>query len=290
VNIENIIAQATEGVLASMSVVRRAQGKKASDIETKEDETIVTATDRISAAAAAQYLKVTNIPIMSEDSEQNVCVAGYRQFFDPLDGTSVFAGGSVASTVIWSLYDVGRRQIIASIVGEPVSGRLWTASEGKPTELRWFNEKGIPKEGGQTTVVEKCCLSRKTAILFDLSHGFTRAGRQILTDAQVGKLFSLLNTRTKINIPGSNGHIQALVANGGTGIVGSITTALGGPWDACGVLLVLQAGGHAKAFALNNGLLEEKNPLAVEDYDCLITGNSKETVNTLVDCFRQAVQ
>ncbi len=83
-------------------------------------------------------------------------------------------------------------------------------------------------------------------------------------------------------MPGSNGLHQALVANGGERLVGSITLAMGGPWDVCGVRLVLNAGGVARAFERTSaGALREQDPLDPEAYDMLITGNNKDTADFL---------
>lgn len=287
--IKKILAHALAGVRASMEVVRRAQGMRVAEVETKVDETIVTATDRASAEAGAKFLRTTGVPLISEDGEQDKTIAGrYRQFYDPLDGTGAFAAGLMTSTVIWGLYDLERREVIATIVGEPISGRVWIAQRSGPTKLRWTEELG-GRRSARLVRVEQGSFSKQSTVVIDLSHGFVRGGRQLLTDVQVGKLFSHLNTRTKILIPGSNGLMHALVANGGTGVVGSITTALGGPWDACGVLLVLRAGGCARAFRFEDGILEERPPRAVADYDILVTGNHRRTVDALVANFRQAI-
>jgi fructose-1,6-bisphosphatase/inositol monophosphatase family enzyme len=284
--LHEVLENALRGVQASMAIVKNAQGKTLleSDMESKDDNTIVTAVDRASISAALPYLKANNIPLVSEDGEQSDEIAQYRQFFDPLDGTSPFASGLMTSTVIWGLYDVSRRQIVSSIVGEPVSGRIWFTENGE-TKLFWVNKN----EEKITTQVNKDMLSKKSMLLLDKSHGFKRFGKTIFTDKQLGQLFSKLNTIGSIAIPGSNGLIHALVANGATGVLGSISTALGGPWDACGVLLVINAGGHVKAFTVAQGKLEEKDPLDVESYDCLITANTEENLKNIADSLRQAL-
>ena len=55
---------------------------------------------------------------------------------------------------------------------------------------------------------------------------------------------SSLGHNYKLLIPGSNGLIQALVANGNDRVAGGITTSMGVPQGAFGVMLVLGAGGH----------------------------------------------
>lgn len=279
-DIDNVLERAMPAVIAAMREVRLAQGKPVHDIETKPDETIVTATDRKAAEVAEPLLVFDGIPLNVEDGTRTE--QGEHQFsqdLDTLDGTSVFAGGLMTSTIIWGLYH--NRKVVAAIVGEPVSNRIWFATEKISTKLRW-NDKTIP-----TTVTGER-LSKKTTVFIDISHGFTRSGRQILTDETNSAMYTRLNRVTKIIMPGSNGLMHALVANGGLGIVGSITTALGGPWDAIGVLLVLRAGGSAKAFrVLSTGDLEEKDPLCPDKYDILVCGNSPQTVGTLSQTLTQ---
>jgi hypothetical protein len=119
-------------------------------------------------------------------------------------------------------------------------------------------------------------------VLLDVSHGFNRGVRQILTDGQLYRLLQVLNSRVKLLLPGSNGLNHSLVANGGENLMGAITTAIGGPYDIGGVLLVLNAGGKAKAFRIDeNRQLIEVDPLDVLAADLLISGNTQETVDIL---------
>jgi len=260
-------------VCSAMWEVARAQGGVPSGVEIKPDGTYVTATDRLAAEAAASQLCAIGLPIVSEDGQHDECSGRFCVFFDSLDGTGAFKISMMTSTVMFGIYDLQEHRLIASIVGEPVSGRMWITMRESGTWLFWHGTCTPVKVSPNT-------LSKKETVLMDVSHGFTRAGRPILTDGQVARLFANLNSQVKILIPGSNGGNQALVANGGP--IGSITTALGGPWDAMGVQLVINAGGCARAFSVNHGVLTEKHPLAVGVYDIMITANCPETLEELV--------
>ena len=83
---------------------------------------------------------------------------------------------------------------------------------------------------------------------------------------------------------------HALVANGGERVAGAITTAIGGPWDVAPVKLVLDAGGAAAAFSRPRyGEWIECDPLAIDTYDFLVTGNSLATVETLTEILRNSL-
>jgi fructose-1,6-bisphosphatase/inositol monophosphatase family enzyme len=202
---------------------------------------------------------------------------------DPLDGTRAFSSGLATSTTILGAYDSTEKQVVGCVVGEVATGRVWSAFGDSPTQLRHRKAVSVwPKP-----------MDEQSTVFLDVSHGFARNHRVILSDAQMARLFGQLNGEFKLSIPGSNGLIQALVANGGQKVAGSITSAIGGPWDVCGVKLVLNAGGFAKAFHLGQDQdkcwLEERDPLNVMDYDILICGNELHTVLTLLEGLRRAL-
>lgn len=89
---------------------------------------------------------------------------------------------------------------------------------------------------------------------------------------------------------GSNGRHLALVAGGKGGVVGSVTTAVGGPWDVAGALLVMEAGGAAVGLSKTGfGHYEECDPLRVGEYDVLIAANSMETLKYLKGEFQRSL-
>jgi fructose-1,6-bisphosphatase/inositol monophosphatase family enzyme len=262
-------------VRVAMGIVERNQGGHLpEDPEVKDDKTLVTKIDREVRESLVPYFQriFPEAMIMAEEGD-NIGQSEWIIMFDPLDGTRAFSCGLATSTVIAAIYNSARKQVDACVIGEPATNRVWSAFGGETTEL----DGPVKVWGGQ--------LDEQSTIFLDVPHGFTRNGRQIMNHEQMARLFHELRGK-KLAIPGSNGLIQSLVANGGQKVAGSITTAIGGPWDVCGVKLVLNAGGSAKAFRLkedpDKSWLHERDPLNVLDYDILICGNSAATVETLV--------
>ena len=89
---------------------------------------------------------------------------------------------------------------------------------------------------------------------------------------------------------GSNGLHHALVAQGNDKMAGAVTSAIGGPHDVCGVKLVLDAGGYARAFQIiESREFVEKPAEAIEDYDILVLGNNQDTVDELCESFFSSI-
>ncbi len=271
-----------EAVKTGMEVVRQNQGGHLpQDAEIKENETLVTIVDsQAEERASALLRRVFGEEVRLSREEGGKSGRGKVEILmDMLDGTRAFTNGMMSSTVILAPYDHEKKEVVGCVIGEPVSGRIWSTFGNEPTRLN-----------GREVRVWEGKLDEQSTVFLDVSHGFARDKRQILTDKQVAALFAKLGPRMKLFLPGSNGLIQALVANGGQKVAASITTAIGGPWDVCGVKLVLNAGGVARAFSVVDYpdmfvplILEERNPLDVMSYDILVCGNNQETVNTLVE-------
>ena len=282
---ENLARKLLVALVAGMDVVKRAQLSKRSESEVKStDATLVTETDRKSGLAMKQVLQtIPGLKLHGEDTETEVREGNQLCWFDPLDGTRAFANGLTTSTVIIAIYDESRRRLTHVLVGEPATGRIWEAEEGKETKLHYFPcFPNLDEEYSRFVHVWQGPVLLQSSVFIDVTHGFNRGSRQLFTDTDIAKLFGLFNGEVKLFFPGSNGLIQALVANGGDRVAGSITTAQGGPWDVCGGLLVMQAGGAARAFRLEERKLIEGNPLDPLSFDILVTGNSKATVDYLV--------
>lgn len=282
-----------EAVLTSMGVVLRGQFvSKAGPVEFKtHDGTIVTTWDKQSEAVGRQYMLAhfPDIPFFGEEGGESVGAdERYVILFDPLDGTSLFALRGTGSTVIWSLYDRIEKKIKGTIIGEPALGRLWSASEGNGCVLRQYDARG------DCTLSETCKvwaepLSRKSTVLLDVSHGFRRKNAdgstcEIFSDNTLRSLMCDVTKLSKLLMLGSNGLHHALVANGGHGAAGAITTAMGGPFDACGVQLVLEAGGYAAAFKAWQDGLYEVDPLDPLNYDVVVSATTMENLKQLVGC------
>ena len=266
-------------VQASMEVVKGYQLRESpvGFSEIKEgDKTLKTIVDELSEFAT-KCIMGDAFP----DARFHVEEAGHTKgsldisiLIDGLDGTRAFVNGLVTSTVIIGAYDHIKKQVVGCTIGEPISGRVWQACESVV----------VPDFG-----VWQGPLDEQATVLFDVSHGFNRGNRKIFTDSKVAYLFGNLAHRCKVLMPGSNGLHQALVAHGAEYMAGSITTAIGGPWDVCGVLLVLEAGGVACAFRmLRNSKMVMVDPLDVMSYDLLVCANNQSTLDVLVDCLRFA--
>lgn len=279
-----------EATRQSMEIVRVYQicGHGDSANVKRSDATLVTRVDHESGTAMKKclYEDFPDTPYRIEDVGSDTGRTGYVFLGDPLDGTRAFVNGLATSTVILGLYSLERCQVVACVIGESATGRIWITSNFSEPKLiiedtdvsRGFHVNDTP-------------LGEQATVLIDVNHGFKRDGRQILLDADVARLFQRLGEYpAKVLMPGSNGLNHALVANGGERLVGAITTAIGGPWDVCGAHLVLTAGGAAKAYRLlPDRRLEEKDSLDVLSYDLLVAGNSASTVESLSEILKNAV-
>ena len=272
-------------VLQSMGVVRRHQQGRYTDIlDTKRDGTLAAlSADKESDKVGKEILrKIPGVIVHGEESgaegESDIVL-----FLDGLDGSMPYAVGAGTSTVIAAAYCKSKKEVFYCLVGNPQTGQVWQAGAGLPATVGVFTQSG-PTDMAPVTV-SNGVLDGKSRVMIDSYPGFRRDGRVILSTGELDRLHSLIQARSGLLMLGSNGIHHALVANGGKGAVAAITTAIGGPWDVCPVLLVLQAGGEARAFAVEtDGSLTEKNPLAVTEYDIVISGNSEATVATLVEC------
>lgn len=272
-----------QALMTSMPVVRRYQNMIIGAVEKKADGSIVTSVDKASEAAGKEVLrKIPRITIHGE--ETGVEGAGdITVYLDPLDGTVPFAIGSTTSTVIVAAVENTTGAVICCFVGVPISGMMVGAEIGKACQIPIvdYNE-GVIREWLAVKTF-KGALDRKSRVFVDSCPGFTKSGRTIMSTDELNQLHATIQEKSGILALGSNGLHHALVAKGGHGAVGAITTAIGGPWDVCPVLLVLAAGGAARAFSrMNDGTLKSRDPLIVGSYDILITANSEDTVRELM--------
>ena len=272
-------------VKAAMEVVYEAQDylleRKSKRSRGKTDGTIVTVTDKKSEATALMCLR--GLSVHAEERGKVDIDEQYVILVDPLDGTRPFVNGAPTSTVIVALYDKIKHQVVECMVGEPAFCRTWITSKKQSLIFRIRYVDDLETAPIFTPIhVWQGELSLKTTVFLDFYPGFSRKDCQVFTNEEQAKLFtSIFGTISAISMMGSNGLHHALVAAGGEGVAGAITTALGGPWDVAPVLLVLKAGGAARAFTRQDGTWFEKDPLDVMSYHFLVTGNSQKTVDRL---------
>lgn len=290
----------THANLSSMQVVRRFQlGMVAIDeLAEKTDTTLLTAVDLESEAVAKHELSILcpNVPILGEESGlSSTADHPYRFMVDPIDGTRDFLNGGPNSTVITSVFNHQTGKFEATAIGEPISGRLWIAHGARNTR-NIINPEGseLIAEVVDTHVWDGSHEDNGT-VLIDHLQEFSRKNtdgtkRQIMTNPDVVRLFSGIQDKVSVKAHGSNGAHQALVANGGARLAGSITLAMGGEWDAAGVVNVLSAGGVAEGFHMaDDRKLEPADPLRPYDYDILVCANNEDTLAFLRRALHNAV-
>lgn len=276
-----------------MTVIRTAQrGASASGATVKEaDSTLVTTTDKDGERILHNRLGgILGVGFWGEEGSKTER-GEYSIMVDPLDGTRAFALRIPTSTVIAALVH-NVRGVVACVIGEAASGRIWSATEEGDVSFWTVDASGRECSHYGICSVWKGPLTEQASLFLDVSHGFTRGEekRPILTHLQVHDLMVRMSSKSKLFMPGSNGLHFALVANGGDYCAGQITTAVGGPWDIAGVLLVQQAGGVARGFRIVKGVLEEvANPRDIVACDIMVSGNSQDTVNDLVLMLQRAM-
>jgi histidinol-phosphatase len=272
-----------EALIASFKQIRPflLNQQDIGQIETKADDTLLTIADRLSENAGFEILRryFPDVPIIREESGLSEGSADWQIWYDPIDGTASFTIGAPTSTVICAAYSTTERSLLAVAIGEPAYKRIWLAAKDNGCRLFILDDE----YNIQQTVPKKVWdgkLGSSTAVFLDLTRGFARdkGERQILSDKQAEKLVKLLASKVRLQLYGSNGLHQALVANGNDKVVGGITTAMGGPWDAAGALLVQEAGGQCVAYEVRGGELIFSNSQNPMDYDILVYANNQQTL------------
>ncbi len=266
-----------QAVRASMEIVKTYQLRESpvgfAEMK-KGDKTLKTIVDELSEFAAKRIMgdAFPDAHFHVEEAGRTRGSSDISILIDGLDGTRAFTNGLATSTVIIGAYDHTKKQVVGCTIGEPISGRVWHVCTGSS-----FPDFGVWQGP----------LDEQATVLFDVSHGFNRGNRKIFTDSKVAYLFGNLAHRCKVLMPGSNGLHQALVAHGAEYMAGSITTARGGPWDVCGVLLVLEAGGVACACRmLRNGKMVMVDSLDGMLQELHLCANNQYHLDGLVICCR----
>lgn len=269
---------AVRGCKAGMAVVKQYQLEGVPASLEKSDRTLITVADSKSQAEImSAFDGLPDISRWGEEGQFNGFRGNgrYGVIVDPLDGTNAFVSGMMTSTVIVGVYDRERETLVGCVIGEPATNRFWVATDSDTTISNgtspcnvWRNES-----------------SRHGNVFVDVSHGFRSHGNQILTDEGNASLYrELQETGYRVLMPGSNGAMQALVANGREGASGSITTAVGFPGDVCGALLVRQAGGFCLGLCRRqNGSLIVCDALNSPIVDVLICANNPRIATQLTD-------
>jgi len=289
-NQENFETASLEAIIASFKQIRPflLNQQDVGKIETKPDDTLLTIADRLSENAGFEILRhhFPDVPIIREESGLSDGSADWQIWYDPLDGTAPFTIGAPTSTVICAAYDTINKSLLSVAIGEPAYKRIWVATKNNGCWLIILDDNyniqaKLPKK------VWDGNLSSSTAVFLDLTRGFARdkGQRQILSNTQMKTLVASLSLETRLQLYGSNGLHQALVANGNEKVVGGITTAMGGPWDVAGALLIEEAGGKCQAWRFTtDGQITSADCLDPLSYDILVYANNATTLAFLRHC------
>jgi hypothetical protein len=199
--------------------------------------------------------------------------------------------------VIIGLYSCLEKDLKGVSIGDVAFGRRWFAQEGGGAHVL------TTSPGSAHNIVTECQvwdgrLDSSSQVFADFYPGFRRPNRSnpnqmrdIFTPEQYKRLNAELFEICRPSLLGSNGMHHALVANGGQGAAGAITTAIGGEWDVAGVRLVLEAGGVAAAYCVgDDGSLQEVSALDPYAQDIAIVANNFETLEVLKDLVERAKQ
>lgn len=271
-----------------MGYLREMQLHGSADLtaEVKSDTTLLTIADKESQRLVREALKkqFPNLAFWGEEGSIKGFIGDgrYGAIVDPLDGTNAFVVGLTTSTIIIGIYDREEHKSIACAVGEPITRRIWASAPGEPTR--------IYRNGNIADCHAHVCDIKASTVFVDVSHGFKSHKYRVLTDmGNIALHRGLCALGARMFIPGSNGLMQALVANGNERVYGSITTAIGFPGDVCGELLVRQAGGYAIGLKIDDdGSWKECDSSDPVELDALVCAGSEKSARILLNVLLRA--
>src|SRR3989344_1081659 len=141
-------ALAVCAVTRCMQVVCRFQhGRYLDPLGSKSDGTLsALPVDKASEAVGKETLRrIPGISIHGEETglegeDGNDIVLA----LDGCDGSASIAAGAGNSTVIVGAYSKRNREVFFCAIGEPQSGRVWTAHKGVPTSVLIYPHDGTP--------------------------------------------------------------------------------------------------------------------------------------------------
>jgi len=212
-------------------------------VETKSDNTPVTAADKASGRAIAAVLKASDYPVISE--EEKVPPYAERKFYervwivDPLDGTKEYVKRNGEFAVNVALVEKNRP--LVGIIYAPILKTLYFAAKGMgsykitETELNKFNEHSIHSLLEVSTRLPSEALPAIYTVIASRSH----LSREI--NAHVEKLQHLFGAVNMLNIGSS--IKQCWVAEGKAHEYPRYGLTM--EWDtAAGQIILEEAGSH----------------------------------------------
>lgn len=283
-----------EAGIAGMLIVRRGQRGEIGLVETKigdNNNTVVTKWDKASEAAILPILLASGLNVRSEEVGfvGNSKRSDLIYVVDPLDGSKPFAIRAMTSTLSVALFDTVLKQVIACVVLEPATGRIWFARKGQGTWCFFYNSNlEFDLREARRCSVWDGQLGAGSIVLVDCYRDFQLAGHPVTSNEVwsdfMGELFSGQSGMYNF---GTNCLYYALLACGGNGMAGAVTTCRGGPHDITPVLLALEAGGCAQGYSNKTGVLTEVDPLNVLECNFMLAGNNQDTLTALTSLFKK---
>jgi myo-inositol-1(or 4)-monophosphatase len=223
--------------------------QRTDDVEAREkpDGTLVSEADLAAEAVILEVLRriAPTVPVLSEEAGGRVPLRGSFFLVDPLDGTSSFArrhtSFSISAALVERRHD-SRTDVLAAVVLEPVSGRLWSAVRGLGTRLG----RAPLTVDGQAEVGPLVRVSNRgpkkgsrSLLLYDAA---LRFGEMVPNQlAKLNAITRAVPSFEALRVLGSNALQLAYVSSGFA--EASVTDAVGGPHDIAPLLLVEEAGG-----------------------------------------------
>jgi fructose-1,6-bisphosphatase/inositol monophosphatase family enzyme len=302
-----LVAVLCESVLRAAPVLRVGILGGMGHEEVKGDGTRATWTDISAQAEMLRVLQRTGLPVIGEEGHDGPAVRPRGRFIlvDPTDGTAAGRAGAGTATAGACVYNPTTCIFESAAVVDPCGCRMWFASGGKTYAWRLDPLTLVPRGEPKPCSVSGLTLGNGGEVAIEVSHGFTRIDvftgeRRLVLD---GRSATELQYRlqedagngglgTKVRGWGSNLYHQSLVADGlqpkgPRSLVATAMTAVGGPWDMCGVALVQGAGGVARFARVEGGKLQPAyDPLMS---DMVVCANTTTTARAVLGVQRGVV-
>jgi len=216
-------------------------------LDWKSDETPVTKADYLSEKLISETLlsQFPHLSLLREEAgvkgnsdDSIVCLV------DPLDGTSSFSRGIPTYSILVALaeHTNSKTNVIACVVHEPQTGRIWYATKGEGAFLIYYNESKNEYSRPRKIHVSSPSIfpAEKAMIIYDAALKFRDVVPSV--NAKLVALNACYPRFRRARMIGSLALQFAYVASGFA--EATVADAIGGPYDLCGHLLVDEAGGQ----------------------------------------------
>ena len=254
----------------------------------KSDGSLFTRWDKDSEEKASEVLAELAPQVLFEGEEGTRSGSGESGIivrYDPNDGTRTFVTGGTDATVIATAYNPDNT-IYGAAIGQPSTGRLYSAFGDRPTEGRLLTLLDKQRAATELYVPHITTwqgdLSQKGQVFIDNNRPHPRNSHVTLTAGQHIQIRArLLDHDLGILERGTNGGQQLAVASGRDRAAAALTTVRGIWVDtSAGVHLVERSGGAVQRYNAVEGVI---TPVGAEilDYDMALVANNEATLTFL---------